>query len=149
MRLPTPPAHPALFTPAALQPSKRLLVVEDAAAVRTLVTRMLTSTGYSVESAEDGQQGWEALCAERFDLLITDHEMPRLTGLDLLRRVRSRLRELPVIFTSGSFPWLESDLPRLLLPGAILAKPFLPSELLAKVGELMGADCTSVHSLGG
>jgi DNA-binding response OmpR family regulator len=117
--------------------SSRILVVDDDPGLRTMLKTVLGSAGYRISCAEDGEEGWHALCANRFDALITDHEMPRLTGLDLLRRVRARPLNVPVILTSGRIPWDQEDLTRLLPPGLALRKPFSFVELLACVRRIL------------
>jgi DNA-binding response OmpR family regulator len=87
--------------------------------------------------ATDGEAGCAALGANGFDLLITDHDMRGLSGLDLLRRVRARLLDLPAILISGNMPWDETDLLELLPPGAALEKPFSMATLLAKVRVIL------------
>jgi DNA-binding response OmpR family regulator len=114
-------------------PSGRVLVVEDDAGVREVLAEMLRNTGLQVHCATDGEAGWEALCAERFDLVITDHAMPRLKGLDLLRRMRTSSHDAPAIMISGEMPWQDSDFVQLLPPGMALEKPFSMIDLLAKV----------------
>ena len=64
-----------------------LLLLEDDADIRLVLERMLRAAGYCVSSAEDGEAGWSALAADSYDLLITDHDVPKLLGLDLLRRL--------------------------------------------------------------
>lgn len=117
----------------------RILVVDDDAGVRDVLGKVLRHADYRVSCAVDGEAGWEALRADRFDVLITDHDMPRLTGLDLLRRVRAAPLDVPVILISGSMPWAETDLLRLLPPGVALEKPFSFAELLAKVRAVLTA----------
>jgi CheY-like chemotaxis protein len=87
-----------------------ILVVDDDPAVRGTVALVLESAGYRVGCAADGEAGWDAVCSARPDLLITDHEMPKLTGLELLRRVRAGSRHLPAIMISGCPPRGEADL---------------------------------------
>jgi len=113
--------------------SRRIFVVDDDACVRQVMALVLRRAGYSVECADDGESAWEALATETFALLITDHEMPRLCGLDLIRRIRVAAIPLPAILISGNFPWSAPDLPALLPPGAALPKPFLRDELLKRV----------------
>jgi two-component system sensor histidine kinase and response regulator WspE len=62
----------------------------------------LIGRGYAVDVAVDGQDGWSALNAGPYDLLVTDIDMPRMNGIDLLRHVRrdTRLANLPVIIVS-------------------------------------------------
>jgi len=112
-------------------------VVDDDLVVRKTVALLLGRTGYRVACAPDGEAGWTALCTERFDLLITDQEMPGLTGLELLRRLRAGLPFLPAIMISGFVPSSEPDLRSLLWPGAVIEKPFSFAVLLARVRELL------------
>ena len=111
----------------------RILVVDDDAGIRKILTAMLQKYGYLTQDAADGEEGWDTLRAGSFDVLITDQEMPRLTGLDLLRRARAQLFHLPVILISGNLPYDEPGFRHLLLPGCALAKPFTFVELLAAV----------------
>ena len=118
-------------------PSAHILLVDDDPGVRDTVTFLLEHAGYRVGCAADGEAGWHALCADPSDLLITDYEMPKLTGLELLRRVRAVSRRLPAILMSGNPPQGEADLESLLHPGAVVPKPFSVGALLAKVRELL------------
>ena len=124
--------------------SAHILLVEDDPAIRGTVTFLLKDAGYLVGCAEDGEAGWHALCAAPSDLLITDHEMPKLTGLELLRRVRTVYRRLPAILMSGCPPLGEADLESLLHPGAVIPKPFSVGTLLAKVQELLHGSLTGL-----
>jgi DNA-binding response OmpR family regulator len=94
------------------------------------VAGVLRGAGYSAHCAEDGEAAWAVFCANHFDALITDHEMPRLTGLDLIRRVRAVPIKVPVILMSGRMPCDDENLSRLLPPGIALKKPFSIAELL-------------------
>ena len=123
--------------PGCVASSAHILLVDDDPAIRGTVKMLLVGAGYRVGCAEDGEAGWHALCADRSDLLITDHEMPKLTGLELLRRVRAVSRHLPAIMISGCPPRGEADLESLLHPGAVISKPFSIVALLAKVQELL------------
>jgi CheY-like chemotaxis protein len=115
----------------------RILVVDDDADIRNFVAQILCGVGHRVGFAEDGEAGWEALRAGDFDVLITDHDMPRLSGLDLVRRVRSVPVDLPVILMSGRLPQEGADFLRLHPPGQTMAKPFSLLELLDKVQCLL------------
>jgi DNA-binding response OmpR family regulator len=136
-----PPAG-AVFATDTLYPRRaasaaHILLVDDDPAVRGTVAFLLEGAGYRVGCAADGEAGWHALCADGSDLLITDHEMPKLTGLELLRRVRAVSHDLPAILMSGCPPRGEVDLESLLQPGAVLPKPFSVAALLATVQELL------------
>jgi two-component system sensor histidine kinase and response regulator WspE len=65
---------------------------------------VLAGSGYDVEAVIDGAAGWDALQANRYDLTITDHNMPRLTGVELVKKLRSARTALPVILITGQLP---------------------------------------------
>ncbi len=77
----------------------KLLLAEDSPFFRQMIANYLASAGYEVETATDGEEAWEKLQKDQFDVLITDIEMPRLNGLELTKRVRadSRLANLPIM----------------------------------------------------
>ncbi|MBM4110096.1 MAG: hybrid sensor histidine kinase/response regulator [Phycisphaerae bacterium] len=81
---------------------RRVLVVEDSLTVREVERQMLVRAGYQVDVAVDGLDGWNALQRERYDLVLSDVDMPRMNGLDLVRRIRAdrRLALLPVVMVS-------------------------------------------------
>ena len=120
---------------------KRVLVVDDSLTVRELERKLLASRGYEVAVAVDGMDGWNALRAEDFDLLITDIDMPRMDGIELVTLLRrdSRLQSLPVMVVS--YKDREEDRRRGLDAGAdyYLAKAsFHDDALLDAVAELIG-----------
>jgi two-component system sensor histidine kinase and response regulator WspE len=81
---------------------KRVLVVDDSITVREVQKQILKARGYEVETAVDGQDGWHKVRAEAFDLVVSDVDMPRMTGLEFVRRLRddAKLKELPVVIVS-------------------------------------------------
>ncbi len=80
----------------------RVLVVEDSLTVREVERQMLTRAGYMVDVAVDGLDGWNALQRERYDLVLSDVDMPRMNGLELVRRIRAdrKLASVPVVMVS-------------------------------------------------
>ncbi|PVZ16053.1 MULTISPECIES: hybrid sensor histidine kinase/response regulator [unclassified Pseudomonas] len=122
-------------------PRKRVLVVDDSLTVRELQRKLLSSRGYEVAVAVDGMDGWNALRGESYDLLITDIDMPRMDGIELVTLVRrdSRLQSLPVMVVS--YKDREEDRRRGLDAGAdyYLAKAsFHDDALIDAVQELIG-----------
>jgi DNA-binding response OmpR family regulator len=121
----------------------RILCVDDDELVRSLCATVLRRSGYSVDTAADGQAAWEAFQLDHYDMLITDHEMPRLSGLELVQQLRSVGEALPVMIASGRFraeetqqcPWLQIT--------AILKKPFTPAELVGTVEQVLREARTS------
>ena len=122
-------------------PRKRILVVDDSLTVRELERKLLLNRGYDVAVAVDGMDGWNALRSEDFDLLITDIDMPRMDGIELVSLLRrdNRLQSLPVMVVS--YKDREEDRRRGLDAGAdyYLAKAsFHDDALLDAVVELIG-----------
>jgi CheY-like chemotaxis protein len=118
-------------------PPKQILVIDDDKDVRVLVALTITQAGFQADTAEDGEKGWEALCSTNYDLVITDHEMPNLTGLKLIERMREVSIEPPCILISANPPLPESTLNKIVHRGAVLPKPFSQTELIEKVFGLL------------
>ncbi len=129
----------AVPTPNATHRPQRILVVDDDPGIRQLGTEVLIRHGYRVDAAEDHTAGWKALQAHAYDLLITDLDMPGLSGLKLVKRVRDARLALPVIMASGTMtpqelnrnPWFH-------LSGALL-KPVSPDQLVQTVQAVLRA----------
>jgi two-component system, chemotaxis family, sensor histidine kinase and response regulator WspE len=120
---------------------KRVLVVDDSLTVRELERKLLAGRGYDVTIAVDGMDGWNAVRSERFDLVITDIDMPRLDGIELVALIRRdpQLRETPVMIVS--YKDRAEDRQRGLDAGAdyYLAKgSFHDQTLLDAVRDLIG-----------
>jgi len=120
---------------------KRVLVVDDSLTVRELERKLLAGRGYDVSVAVDGMDGWNVLHAESFDLLITDVDMPRMDGIELVTRLRgdARLAQMPVMIVS--YKDREQDRERGMQAGAdyYLAKgSFHDTALLDAVRDLIG-----------
>lgn len=83
--------------------ARMVLVAEDSITSRMLIKSILESAGYDVKTAVDGMDAFTLLRAEKFDLLVSDVEMPRLNGFDLTARIRAdnRLAELPVVLVTA------------------------------------------------
>lgn len=114
-------------------PPLRILLVDDDSSIRRLGADMLIRTGYEVDVAEDGAAAWRALNVDRYDLLITDNNMPNMTGINLLKKLRAGRMDLPVIMATGALPMLELMQHPWLQPAAALIKPYSPAELLGAV----------------
>ncbi len=120
---------------------KRILVVDDSITVREVERKMISGRGYEVEVAVDGQDGWNSIRNEPFDLVITDVDMPRLDGIELVTLIRKdqRFKMLPIIIVS--YKDREEDRNRGLEAGAdyYLTKGSFQDETLVKaVEDLIG-----------
>ncbi len=119
----------------------RVLVVDDSLTVRELERKLLSHRGYDVAVAVDGLDGWNMFRAEPFDLVVTDVDMPRMDGIELVTRIKRdpRLQKVPVIVVS--YKDREEDRQRGLDAGAdyYLAKSSFHDEaLLEAVEDLIG-----------
>ncbi|HEV3165464.1 MAG TPA: hybrid sensor histidine kinase/response regulator [Isosphaeraceae bacterium] len=122
---------------------KRVLVVDDSITVREVERQLLRNHGYDVAVAVDGKEGWNTVRAEPFDLVITDVDMPRMNGLDLVKAIRNdaALRSLPVIIVS--YKEREEDRQRGLEVGAnyyLTKSSFHDHTFLQAVTDLVGED---------
>ncbi|MFL9878942.1 hybrid sensor histidine kinase/response regulator [Herbaspirillum rhizosphaerae] len=121
---------------------KKVLVVDDSLTVRELERKLLTNRGYQVTVAVDGMDGWNAVRTEQFDLVITDIDMPRMDGIELVTLIRQapHLRTLPVMIVS--YKDREEDRQRGLEAGAdhyFTKSSFHDETLLQAVVDLIGA----------
>ncbi|MBX3043308.1 MAG: hybrid sensor histidine kinase/response regulator [Ignavibacteriae bacterium] len=79
-----------------------ILVVDDSLTVREVERKLLENRGYYVTVAIDGIDGWNTLHRDKFDLIISDIDMPRMNGIEMVRRIKSdpKFREIPVMIVS-------------------------------------------------
>jgi len=116
-----------------------ILVAEDDAQVRRISTFVLSDAGYQVDAAEDGAVAWDRLQLKSYDLLITDHNMPNMSGIELIKKVRAARMALPVILISGTMPEDELKAHAWLQINATLPKPCDIVKLLRTVKEVLDA----------
>ena len=115
----------------------RILVVEDTQIIRQVTVALLVHAGYVVGAAEDGEFGWDDLCARNYDLVITDNAMPKMSGVELVEKMRSARMTTPVILASGTLPMQELMQNQQLDLAATLEKPFSPDQLLQTVQQVL------------
>jgi len=118
---------------------KRILVVDDSAVIRKLVTHYLEAEGYLVVEAENGLDGLKMVSTEKPDLVIADFLMPKMDGLTLTRKLKSRLTTMfiPIIILTAKDE-VESEV-EFISAGAddYLTKPVVPKRLVARVKRLL------------
>ena len=120
-------------------PPHRILVVDDDPYICHLSAEVLIPHGYEVNAVEDHIAGWTALQSDPYDLLITDLDMPGLSGLKLVKKLRAARLAVPVILASGIMtPQELSRSPWLQISGALL-KPVSPEQLLQTVRAVLHA----------
>lgn len=123
-----------------------VLVAEDNAEMRYLFHVILEGAGFEVREAADGEEALRVLDHDLPDLLLTDIMMPRLDGIELIRRVRSRAEwaDLPIVAMSA---YGADHLAKAYLSGATLTirKPMDPESLVEKVSEALPPGATRGH----
>jgi len=120
--------------------SNRILVVDDSQTVRTLLSFILKSNGFNVESAINGVDALEKIYKDEFDLVVCDINMPKMDGLTLIKvlRLQDIYRELPIIVVSTEES--DEDKQKGMEAGAnvYLVKPTEPTSLLENIKMLIG-----------
>jgi chemosensory pili system protein ChpA (sensor histidine kinase/response regulator) len=126
-----PQARQAAVEAAAQEPL--ILIVDDSLTVRRVTQRLLQREGYRVAVAKDGLEGLELLARERPAVLLTDIEMPRMDGFDLVRNLRAdaRLADLPVIMITSRIAQKHRDYAAELGVDHYLGKPYAEDDLLS------------------
>jgi DNA-binding response OmpR family regulator len=117
--------------------SGTILLVEDQREVRDFLVTVLSALGYRVLIPEAGGDPVSLCRAQQVDLLLTDVVMPRESGLDLARRVRTEFPGIRVLFMSGYLGEDHTAVNGALRDAAFLAKPFTPHALTEKIREVL------------
>jgi two-component system cell cycle response regulator DivK len=119
--------------------TKRILVVEDQADNRQILRDLLTSEGYRVIEAQDGEEGVRAAAAERPDLILMDIQLPRLDGYEATRRIKAdpALRAIPIIVVTSYS--LSGDEAKARAAGCddFVPKPYSRRQLMAKISQYL------------
>ncbi len=132
--------HATLPTPSSRHDRPRVLVVDDEASIRELLSKTLALVEYDVDTSADGPAALDRLraSAHAYDLLIADLRMPGMDGLSLIREVRRISTELPIIIITG-FSTESSAIEAVNLGVAgYLTKPFRVPQVLAAAAKALG-----------
>ncbi|WP_456442947.1 hybrid sensor histidine kinase/response regulator [Caldithrix abyssi] len=123
--------------------AKQILVVEDSITSRVLLKNVLESAGFEVQTAVNGQQAWQILQKQTFDLVVSDVQMPEMDGIELTRKIKTeqKMKSIPVILLTslGS----ESDRKKGLEAGAnayFIKQDFKQKSLLDLIHKLIGTE---------
>ncbi|NCN69617.1 MAG: response regulator, partial [Betaproteobacteria bacterium] len=119
-----------------------VLVVDDSITVRRVTQRLLKREGFRVALAADGLQALEMLQAEKPSVVLTDIEMPRMDGFDLVRNIRNdaHLVGMPIIMITSRIAEKHRDYARELKVDHYLGKPYPEDELIALVRQYCEAE---------
>ncbi len=128
---------PPLPSPALGHGPARILYVDDDPFLTLIGRRVLMQAGHEVDIAGDGAAAWQALKEDAYQLVITDNDMPGMSGTDLLLHARRAGMRLPILLTSGSHFHLPAQAHVGAGVTAFLPKPFDCGVLVATVGNLL------------
>jgi two-component system response regulator MprA len=117
--------------------SSKILVVDDDPLIRKLLIDLLTHDGYEVDAAEDPQAALKLLLRHRYSLLMTDLELPRTSGLELIHEVRGRGLRLPILVVSGNQEAILKAAVQDLGRAECILKPFGIDAIRAAVARLL------------
>jgi two-component system response regulator VanR len=118
-------------------PTHTILLVDDDHFAREFHAGALIASGFDVDTAEDGAEGWQKIQAKKYDLIITDNTMPKMTGIEMVEKLRSARMAVPVIMATRTLPTFEIARNPWLKPDAALIKPFAFDALLATVKQVL------------
>ena len=125
----------------------RILVVDDERLLRESLNMLLSYDGHQVELANDGEEALGKLAANKFDVVLTDFEMPKMQGNHLAVAIKERWPELPVIMLSAYGEIFKAEGKQ--FPGVdlILSKPFLLATLRQALATVLGTEQTEAGPL--
>ena len=119
---------------------KKALVVDDEFHIVQVVAIKLRNNGFEVITAENGAQAYQMACEQKPDIVVTDYQMPQLSGLEMIEKLRANpdTAQIPVIMLTARGFAIDDQQKAALGIAACLSKPFSPREVLATVQETLG-----------
>lgn len=115
-----------------------ILVVDDREDERDMAAQAVRMLGHQVITAANGQEALDLIHRGRFDLVVTDIQMPVMDGLTLLRTIRAEGSTIPVLLITGFDPTEADEAVRKYGPAGLLLKPFRLQHLREEIGKLLG-----------
>ncbi|MGA1979309.1 MAG: response regulator [Sedimentisphaerales bacterium] len=118
---------------------RKVLVVDDEVHIIHVVAIKLRNNGYEVISAENGDEAFTLACEEKPDIIVSDYQMPGMTGLELVRKLRQNetTKDIPVIMLTARGFAVEDKEKEELDISELLSKPFSPKELLRSIDDIL------------
>ena len=118
---------------------KKVLVVDDEIHIVHVVAIKLRNNGFNVITAENGAEAYELIQEEKPDIVVTDYQMPGMTGLDLIEKLRQdeQTKQLPVIILTARNFVIEDEVKNRLNIAECIGKPFSPKDLLCRIEDIL------------
>jgi two-component system, OmpR family, alkaline phosphatase synthesis response regulator PhoP len=119
--------------------NKKVLVADDEIHIVQVVAMKFRNNGFEVVTAENGTDAYKICCEEKPDIIVTDYQMPGMTGIELVEKLRQNpeFAEIPVIILTARGFAIEDDQKDKLGIAECLSKPFSPKELLMHVENVL------------
>jgi two-component system alkaline phosphatase synthesis response regulator PhoP len=119
--------------------NKKVLVVDDEIHIVHVVAIKLRNNGYEVVTASNGAEAFEIACNEKPDIIVTDYQMPVMTGIQLVENIRAEasISDMPVILLTARSFAVEDEQRETLKISECLSKPFSPKELLRYIEDVL------------
>ena len=125
--------------------SRKVLVVDDEIHIVTVVAIKLRNNGYEVITADNGKDAFDIACEELPDIIVTDFQMPTMTGVEMVKKLRNNesTKDIPVIMLTARGFAVEKTQRNELRISELLSKPFSPKELLRSIEDILYATQTA------
>ena len=119
--------------------AKKILIADDEIHIIHVVAIKLRNNGYEVVAASNGAEAYELACREKPDIVVTDYQMPLVTGIELIEKLRAneQTKDLPVILLTARAFAISEELQQKLSVAECLSKPFSPKELLKTIQDIL------------
>lgn len=117
----------------------KVLIADDEIHIIHVVAIKLRNNGYEVIAANNGAEAYELACREQPDIVVTDYQMPFVTGIELIEKLRAneQTKNMPVILLTARSFAISDELQRSLGVEECLSKPFSPKELLKSIQDIL------------
>ena len=119
--------------------ANKVLVADDEIHIIHVVAIKLRNNGYEVIAANNGLEAYDLACREKPDVVVTDYQMPLMTGIELITKLREdeKTRDMPVILLTARSFAVTQEQQESLAVSACLSKPFSPKELLKTIQDIL------------
>jgi len=118
---------------------RKVLVVDDEIHIVHVVAIKLRNNGFEVVTASNGEEAFELACSEKPDIIVTDFQMPVMSGVELIEKIRQNqaTKDIPVILLTARSFAVEDEKRQSLKISQCLSKPFSPKELLRCIEDIL------------
>jgi len=119
--------------------ASKVLIADDEIHIIHVVAIKLRNNGYEVVAANNGAEAYDLACREKPDIIVTDYQMPLMTGLELIEKLRKEegTRDIPVILLTARSFAISQEQQESLGVANCLSKPFSPKELLKTIQDIL------------